>query len=257
MKYYNNEPVDAQYIADTNTMEENLSNILYAMNADQTPKGRYTMGRSLRAQGEFAAAATEFQKAQTDANYRKSSLANLGEIYYILNLNEQAVSYLDQALVLDPQNSDLHLKLAEAYERLGKIDMAAEQYNLSLSKSGDNREVLMSLENIWKQKIAENPNNAEAYANLGAVYQRQNNYTATLRQYEKAESLNPSNVNTRLNLGTLYQAQKEYETAIAAYDTIIDVNPNFKLAYLYKAQCYRALGNKEANNSKLQACSES
>ncbi len=178
MKYYNNEPVDAQYIADTNTMEENLSNILYAMNADQTPKGRYTMGRSLRAQGEFAAAATEFQKAQTDANYRKSSLANLGEIYYILNLNEQAVSYLDQALVLDPQNSDLHLKLAEAYERLGKIDMAAEQYNLSLSKSGDNREVLMSLENIWKQKIAENPNNAEAYANLGAVYQRQNNYTA-------------------------------------------------------------------------------
>lgn len=253
MKYYNNEPVDAQYIADTNTMEENLSNILYAMNADQTPKGRYTMGRSLRAQGEFAAAATEFQKAQTDANYRKSSLANLGEIYYILNLNEQAVSYLDQALVLDPQNSDLHLKLAEAYERLGKIDMAAEQYNLSLSKSGDNREVLMSLENIWKQKIAENPNNAEAYANLGAVYQRQNNYTAALQQYEKAESLNPSNVNTRLNLGTLYQAQKEYETAIAAYDTIIDVNPNFKLAYLYKAQCYRALGNKEAaiQNYKL------
>ena len=253
MKYYNNEPVDAQYIADTNTMEENLSNILYAMNADQTPKGRYTMGRSLRAQGEFAAAATEFQKAQTDANYRKSSLANLGEIYYILNLNEQAVSYLDQALVLDPQNSDLHLKLAEAYERLGKIDMAAEQYNLSLSKSGDNREVLMSLENIWKQKIAENPDNAEAYANLGAVYQRQNNFTAALQQYEKAESLNPSNVNTRLNLGTLYQAQKEYETAIAAYDTIIDVNPNFKLAYLYKAQCYRALGNKEAaiQNYKL------
>ncbi len=74
-----------------------------------------------------------------------------------------------------------------------------------------------------------------------------------MQQYEKAESLNPSNVNTRLNLGTLYQAQKEYETAIAAYDTIIDVNPNFKLAYLYKAQCYRALGNKEAaiQNYKL------
>ena len=68
-----------------------------------------------------------------------------------------------------------------------------------------------------------------------------------------AEKLNPSNVNTRLNLGTLYQAQKEYETAIAAYDTILDVNPNFKLAYLYKAQCYKALGNKDAalENYKL------
>ncbi len=253
MKYYNNQPVDAQYLADLNTMEDNLENILYAMNADQTPKGRYTMGRSLRAQGEFAAAATEFQKSQNDVNYRKSSLANLGEIYYILNLNEQAVSYLDQALVLDPKNANLHLKLAEAYERLGKVDLAAEQYNLSLSKNGDNQEILMSLENIWKQKIAENPDNAEAYANLGAVYQRQNNFTAALQQYEKAESLNPSNVNTRLNLGTLYQAQKEYDTAIAAYDTILDVNPNFKLAYLYKAQCYRALGNKDAaiQNYKL------
>lgn len=253
MKYYNNEPVDAQYIADTNTMESNLDNVLYAINADQTPKGRYTMGRSLRAQGEFAAAATEFEKAQTDNNYRKSSLANLGEIYYILNLNEQAVSYLDQALVLDPKNSNLHLKLAGAYERLGKIDLAAEQYNLSLTKSGDNQEILMSLENIWKQKIAANPNDAEAHANLGAVYQRRNDFAAALAQYEKAESLNPSNVNTRLNMGTLYQAQKEYDTAIAAYDSIIDFNPNFKLAYLYKAQCYKALGNKDAaiQNYKL------
>ena len=253
MKYYNNQPVDAQYLTDLNTMEDNLENILYAMNADQTAKGRYTMGRSLRAQGEFAAAATEFQKSQNDVNFRKSSLANLGEIYYTLNLNEQAVSYLDQALVLDPKNAGLHLKLAEAYERLGKVDLAAEQYNLSLSKNSDNQEILMSLENIWKQKIEQNPDDAEAYANLGAVYQRQNNFTAALQQYEKAESINPSNVNTRLNLGTLYQAQKEYDTAIAAYDTIIDVNPNFKLAYLYKAQCYRALGNKDAaiQNYKL------
>ena len=63
MKYYNNEPAEAKYIADINTMEENLETILYAINADQTPKGHLTMGKSLRAQGEFAAAMTEFQKA--------------------------------------------------------------------------------------------------------------------------------------------------------------------------------------------------
>ncbi len=253
MKYYNNEPVEAKYIADTNNMETNLDNVLYAMQADQTPKGRYTMARSLKAQGEFAAAATEFQKAMIDNNYKKASLSALGEIYYTLNLNEQAISYFDQAMILDPKNSDLHIKLAEAYERIGKTDLAAEHYNQSLSKSGNNEDILMSLENIWKQRIAQNPNDAEAHANLGAVYQRKNDFASALTEYEKAESLNPSNVNTRLNLGTLYQAQKEYETAIAAYDTIIDVNPNFKLAYLYKAQCYKALGNKEAalQNYKL------
>ncbi len=253
MKYYNNEPVEAKYAADINTMEENLETILYAINADQTPKGHLTMGKSLRAQGEFAAAMTEFQKAVTDTNCRKDALANIGSIYYILNLNTMAIDNLKQAIALDAKNSDLHLKLAGAYERLGKIDLAAEEYNLALSKTSSNDEILMSLENIWRQKVVDNPQDAEAHANLGAVLQKKKDYEGALAQYRKAESINPSNTNTRLNMGTLYQEQKDYETAIEAYDTITNFNPNFMLAYLYKAQCYKALGKKEAaiENYKL------
>lgn len=254
LRFYDEQPVDVQYLSDVNNLEATLDNILYSMNADKSAKGRCTMGRSLRAQGEFSAAATEFHKSiLADASCKKIALANLGEIYLILNLNSQAVKYLDEALCYDSENATLRLKLANAYEKLGKVDLAAEQYNLALEKSEKNTDVLSSLENLWKHKIEINPNDAEAHANLGAVYQRKNNYTAALAEYEKAEKLNPSNVNTRLNLGTLYQAQKEYETAIAAYDTILDVNPNFKLAYLYKAQCYKALGNKDAalENYKL------
>lgn len=254
LRFYNNEPVDARYLSDVNNLEATLDNILYSMNADKTAKGRLTMGLSLRTQGEFAAAATEFQKSLlVDSTCKKEALANLGEIYYLLNLNEQAVLYIQQAIILDENNTSLSLKLATAYERLGKIDLAAEQYNMALAQSSKNPEVLIELENIWRQKITANPNDAEAYANLGTIYQKRNDFNAALAQYEKAESINPSNINTRLNMGTLFQAKKEYETAIAAYDTIIDVNPNFKLAYLYKAQCYRALGNKEAamQNYKL------
>lgn len=253
MKYYNNEPADAKYIADINTMEENLETILYAINADQTPKGHFMMGKSLRAQGEFAAAMTEFQKSVNDTTYRKPSLANIGEIYYVLNLNTQAVDSLKEAIALDNQNNNLHLKLAGAYERLGKVDLAAEEYNKALTKDGCNEDVIMSLENIWRQKVSDNPNDAEAHANLGAVLQRKKDYQGALAQYQMAESINPSNTTTRLNMGTLYQEQKDYETAIEAYDTITNFNPNFMLAYLYKAQCYKALGKKDAaiENYKL------
>lgn len=253
MKYYTNEPVEAKYVADINTMEDNLATILKAINADMTPKGHLTMGRSLRAQGEFAAAMTEFQKAVNDTNCKKDALANIGSIYYILNLNTLAVDNLKEAIALDEKNSDLHLKLAGAYERLGKIDLAAEEYNLALSKTGSNDDILMSLENIWQQKIIDNPQDAEAHANLGAVLQKKKDYQGALAQYKKAESINPSNTNTRLNMGTLYQEQKDYETAIEAYDTITNFNPNFMLAYLYKAQCYKAMGKKDAaiENYKL------
>lgn len=246
IKYYDNEPTDAQYVNDINTMENNLDTVLKAIDADLTLKGRYTMGKSLRAQGEFPAAITEFQKAQNDLAYKKQSLANLGEIYHILNLNNQAVEYLKEAILLDPENYKLHVKLASTYERLGKTNLAADEYNLALSKSENNEDVLTSLENIWKQKVNTYPNDAEAHANLGAIYQKKKDYTAAIEQYKKAESLNPSNVTTRLNFGTLYQEQKQYETAIEAYDSILIIEPGHTLAHYYKAQCYKALGNKDS-----------
>lgn len=253
MKYYECAPVDAQYLTNLNTMEENLSNILYAMNADVTPKGHFMVGKSLRAQGEFAAAAVEFHKSQTDPTYRYQSLVSLGEIYYILNLNDQAASYLEQAINIDSKDPETRLKLARVYERLGLLDKAAEEYTASLSKSGENQDILISLENIWRQKVAQYPNDAEAHSNLGAILQKKGDFDEALKEYEKAEQINPSSVTTRLNMGTMYQAKKEYETAIEAYDTIIEFNPNYMLAYLYKAQCYKELGNKDAaiQNYKL------
>ncbi len=253
MKYYECAPVDAQYIQDVQHMEENLDNILYAMKSDQSAKGHFVVGKSLRAQGEFAAAAVEFHKSQTDPTYRCQSLVSLGEIYYILNLNDQAASYLEQAINIDSKDPQTHLKLARVYERMGLLDKAAQEYTLALSKSGENQDILLSLENIWRQKVASAPNDAEAHSNLGAILQKKGDMTGALEEYEKAEQINPSSITTRLNIGTMYQAKKEYETAIEAYDTIIQFNPNYMLAYLYKAQCYKEIGNKEAaiQNYKL------
>lgn len=253
MKYYEVQPIDAQYISDINDMESNLDTVLTSIGADKTAKGHYMMAKSLRAQGEFAAAAVEYQAAMTDSNYKFGSLLSLGEIYYILNLNEQAEKYLKSALDIKPDNEIAHQKLGSVYERMGNLDEATEEYSKVLTQNNKNEDALTALESIWRQKVVEDPNNPEAHANLGAVYQKRGDYDSALTEYQRAENLDSSNITTRLNMGTLYQAKKDYETAIQAYDTITDFNPNYMLAYYYKAQCYKALGNKEAatQNYKL------
>ncbi len=253
MKYYDINAADAQTLTNIKITEGNLSSILSAINADTSSKGHFEAGRALRSQGEFAAAVTEFQASQTDKKYRKDSLIALGEIYYILNLNQQAANYLERALYDDSQNPDTHLKLARVYEKMGNTDKAAKEYSFALSKSAENQDILQSLENIWKQKIYNEPNNSEAHANLGAIYQKKGNVAAALEEYKTAERLNPSSVVTRLNLGTLFQQEKQYEMAIEAYDSILKLYPNYMLAYYYKAQSLKALGMQDAaiQNYKL------
>ena len=253
MKYYDMNAVDAQTLTNIKITEGNLSSVLSAINADTSANGRFEAGKALRSQGEFAAAVTEFQASQMDKKYRKDSLIALGEIYYILNLNQQAANYLERALYEDPQNPDAHLKLARVYEKMGNADKAANAYNFALSKSNENQDILNSLENIWKQKIYNDPNNFEAHANLGAIYQKIGNIAGALEEYKTAERLNPSSVVTRLNLGTLFQQEKQYETAIEAYDSILKLYPNHMSAYYYKAQCLKALGMHDAavQNYKL------
>ena len=253
LKFYSVTPIDAQTLDNITITENNLKNVLSALNADMTSKGRFNAGKSLRAQGEFAAAVTEFQAAQADAKYRKDALVALGEIYYILNLNDQSATYFERALYDDPQNANTHLKLARVYERTGAMDKAAKEYTLALSSSSENEEILLALENIWKQKAAATPDDADVHANLGAIYQKRGNLDSALAEYQLAEKLNPSSVVTRLNHSTLYQQKKEYETAIEGYDSILRLYPNYTLAYYYKAQCLRALGMRDAavQNYKL------
>ena len=44
---------------------------------------------------------------------------------------------------------------------------------------------------VWKKAIELNPDDANAYINLGIAYGEQNNYTKAIQSYEKAIELKP------------------------------------------------------------------
>lgn len=224
----------------------NLNKCLNAIEYDTSAKNRYETAKQLRAEGNFASAGYEFNQALSDESYVKDGLQQTADILKILGNEPKAAEYYQKAVAVAPNDITLRLTYAQLLDKLGQEDTSVDEYNYILSKTTDNKDVLYSLERIYKRKLEDSPNDAAITANLGAIMQKEGNYDEALRYYSKAEYLDPSNVNTRLNVGTLYQQKGDYKTAITAYDSILILNPDNVQANLYKAQSLAASGDKKA-----------
>lgn len=165
----------------------------------------------------------------------------------LLGNDPKAAEYYRKAVSVSPADIPLRLTYAKLLDKLDQEEAAVEEYNYILTKSIDNKDVLYSLERIYKKKLEADPSDSDLTSNLGAILQKQGKLDEALAYYKKAEQLDPSNINTRINVGTLYQQKEDYKTAIIAYDSVLILYPDNLNANIYKAQCLSALGNgKEA-----------
>lgn len=225
----------------------NLNRCLSVLKFDTSPQARFETAKQLRAEGNFAAAAYEFNQSLGDKDLIKDSYEQVGDIMRLLGNDPKAAEYYRKAISVSPTDINLRLTYAKLLDKLEQEEAAVEEYNYILTKSIDNKDVLYSLERIYKKKLEANPSDSDLTSNLGAILQKQGKLDEALAYYKKAEQLDPSNINTRINVGTLYQQKEDYKTAIIAYDSVLILYPDNLNANIYKAQCLSALGNgKEA-----------
>lgn len=245
LKYYpSSQDVQNSSSAIANAVQ-NLNVCLSELKFNTSPSSRYQKAKALRSDGSFAEAGYEFAQTLSDTSIKKNSLEQIGDIMKVLGNDPRAAEYYQKAVAVGANDADLRLKYARVLDKLGRSDEAVNEYNFALTRSGDNSEVLYSLEKIYRQKMELEPNNAEVLSNLGAIMQKQNKYDEAIKYYNQSTQIDPSSVNTRLNMGTLYQQKKDFESAIAAYDSILTLYPNNVMANLYRAQCYAAMGQNE------------
>lgn len=230
----------------------NLNRCLSAIGFDMSPQNRFETAKQLRAEGNFAAAAYEFNQTLADRSLQKESFEQVGDIMKLLGNNQKAAEFYRKAIAVAPTDIELRLNYAKMLDSLGNEDAAVVEYNYILSKTTDNKEVLYALERIYKKKLENSPSDADITANLGAILQKQGKFDDALLYYQKSEYLNPSNINTRLNVGTLYQQKGDYKTAIKAYDSVLILYPDNVNANLYKAEANAALGDTKAAISGYQ-----
>ena len=226
------------------SVTSNLNKCLNSADFDTSAQSRFNKAKQLRAEGNFAASGYEFNQTLSDTSLIKESFQQVGDIMKLLGNDIKAVEYYKKAVSVSPDDAELRLSYAKMLDKLGQEDDAIKEYNYILGKTSDNKDMLYSLERIFKKKLEDSPNDASLTSNLGAIMQKEGNYDEALRYYSKAEYLDPSNVNTRINVGTLYQQKGDYKTAIIAYDSILILYPDNIEANIYKAQSLAKLGKK-------------
>lgn len=244
LKYYPEERDVRNSASAIDQIISNLDRCLREINYDRNPQNRFDTAKKLRAEGNFSAAAYEFNHALGARDLQQSSFEQIGDIMNILGNKKKAVEYYKKAVAVSPTNLNLRLTYAKALDDIESSDEALKEYSYVLSKANQSdKDILYILERIFVKKLNENPTNANFNANMGAVLQKENRLDEALSYYKKAESYDPSNINTRINVGTLYQQKEDYKTAIKAYESVLILYPDNVMANLYRAQCYEKLGD--------------
>lgn len=247
LKYYPDEKEVNDSAVAIATTTDNLNQCMNSRGQSKLPQERYNRAVVLRKNGDLAAGGYEFMQviASSDKNLQKKAYSNVAEIMAVLDNSPKAIVYYQKAVASDPNNVSLRLNYARLLDKLHKDDLAVQEYNFVLSKSANNTEVLTALEKIYLKKLALDSKNAQIYANLGAIYQKQKKYDEAINYYKQAEKLEPTSVTTRLNIGTLYQQKKDFTSALSAYNSVLALYPNNLEANLYRANVLAETGEKE------------
>ncbi len=95
-----------------------------------------------------------------------------------------------------------------------------------------------------KKQIEINPNDYEAYYNMGNAYFYLKEYDNASTAYQKAIEINPKDAELYYSTGLAYDKLKEYDNAITAYQKAIEINPRDDEAYNNISTAYGKL-NKD------------
>ncbi len=186
-------------------------------------------------------------------NFHSSILQKQSVVYRFLENYEQALTVINQAISLVPNNPNYYNEKSSVLSELKRYDegLAAINQAINLAPRAAwyvnrgslyyNQQKYELALSDWNKAIDINPNFADAYYNRGLLYSDQQKYELALADYNKAINLNPNFADAYNNRGNLYKNLQKYELALSDYSKAIDINPNFADAYYNRGLLYQDL----------------
>jgi serine/threonine-protein kinase len=195
---------------------------------NRIPSVYVTLGRMHDSAGKHDLALEEFKHALTLDPRNAPALAGMARAYESAGRLSDAETAFRKAADLQPNDWDGHNNLAMFLGRHGKYDQAISEYKAALQLAPDNAQVLFNLGGTYidsgdsklfpeaeaslRRSLAINPS-YPAYANLGALYDREGKYQDAAEQTRKALDMNSQNYIIWGNLLADYEWLKQPDKA--------------------------------------------
>ena len=153
---------------------------------DQEPRSaaaRVDLAVALYATGEVEAAKKQYEKAVELDDSNATAYNNLGNVYRDLKDTDKAVQAYEQAIRLNGKLINPYFNLANLQQyTLQKTDQAIQTYQKALKALPDNEQVMVSLalayeankdtdkaEQLYRSILSKNPDNTAAQTNLDRI----------------------------------------------------------------------------------------
>ena len=126
------------------------------------------------------------------------ALQHFMEGEFLLNQGNYAMAVLEflEALEADPNGATIHISIADAFRRLGKVKRAEKHLEIAIELD---------------------PNDTEAYEMLGFLYTLEKKLDLALIQFNKLIELDPENSDYHFSLGDIFRLNSQWEDAINHY----------------------------------------
>lgn len=155
----------------------------------------------------------------------------------------------NNAIVLMRKVCDLHPDYAQAFETLGSLyadmdnPMAVEYLNTAIKLDSANTNAMYCLamyfqdkdrldeaENLYKQILDMNANNADAWHNRGYIALMREDYDQAIDHFSKAIMIDNRYTEAHINRGYAYELKGDRQNAEICYRTALEIDPTCQLA---------------------------
>ena len=200
--------------------------------------------------GDFARAEGIYRRIVSNAP-NASLLADLGIICKKQGKFDEATTFLERAVELEPRSSGHHYKLAEVLFQRGDADAAFRSWSRVIELDPRHADALSwvgcvhleagRIDNAiarFQQAIAANPRHYHAHDNLGIALRKRGELDEAIQWHRRAIALNPDLPEAHDHLGSTLAEMDRIEEAIASHRQAVTLKPAYAAGHSNLATAY-------------------